>query len=272
MEADVYENPKPIIYNLTMTYRLDSDIPIPYGAFKKREKPHQYAFRKDFNFARGIAKKVAWVVSNWKTLSEREKYVNELKRHIDVDIYGKCGTLPCVSQNCFAMINHTYNFYLAFENSICDDYITEKLYRTMGMGGIIPVVLGGANYSQLVPPHSVINVMDYSSPRALAEYLYELDQNDTLYNEYFQWQDYYDMHEETIWCRLCKYLHTNINQTKVYGNIRQWYSAAKQCRQFKSVTWTHCVYWVYVITNSIWDQIKWIAHDCHFRKAKHCFE
>ena len=254
-ESEVHENPKPIIYNLTMTYRLDSDIPTPYGAFKKRIKPRQYAFQKDFNFARGKAKKVAWVVSNCKTQSEREKYVNELKRHIDVDIYGKCGTLPCVSQNCFAMINHTYKFYLAFENSICDDYITEKLYRTMGMGGIIPVVLGGANYSQLVPPHSVINVMDYSSPRALAEYLYKLDRNDTLYNEYFQWQDHYVTgHEETIWCRLCKYLHANINQTKVYGNIREWYSAAKQCRKFKWVTWTHCVYWVCVIGNWIWDK------------------
>ena len=89
------------------------------------------------------------------------------------------------------------------------------------MGGIIPVVLGGANYSQLVPPHSVINVMDYPSPRALAEYLHKLDWNDTLYNEYFQWQDYYDMgHEETSWYKPCKYLYANINQTKVYGDIR----------------------------------------------------
>ena len=154
------------------------------------------------------------------------------------------------------MINHTYKFYLAFENSICDDYITEKLYWTMRMGGIIPVVLGGANYSQLVPPRSVINVMGYSSPRALAEYLHKLDWNDALYNEYFQRQDYYDMgHEETSWCKPCKYLYASIYQTKVYGDIRQLYSAAKRCPKFMWVTWTHCIYWIYVITNWIWDKI-----------------
>ena len=154
------------------------------------------------------------------------------------------------------MINNTYKFYLAFENSVCNDYMTEKLYRTMRMGGIIPVVLGGANYSQLVPPHSVINVMDYSSPRALAEFLYKLDRNDTLYNEYFQWQYHYvAVQEEICWCRLCKYLHANINQTKVYGNIRHWYSVAERCRKFKWVTWTHCIYWIYVITNWIWEKI-----------------
>ena len=107
-ESEVHEKPKPIIYNLTMTYWLDSDIPLPYGAFKKRKMPRQYALQKDFNFARGKAKKVAWVVSHCKTHSGRKQYVNELRRHIDVDIYGKCGTLPCVSQNCFVMINHSY--------------------------------------------------------------------------------------------------------------------------------------------------------------------
>ena len=40
------------------------------------------------------------------------------------------------------MINNAYKIYLAFENSICEDYVTEKLYRTMQLGGIIPVVLG----------------------------------------------------------------------------------------------------------------------------------
>ena len=239
-EAEVYENPRPIIYNLTMTYRLDSDIPIPYIAFKKKENPRTHTNGSNFNFAGGKTKKVAWVVSNCKTQSGRERYVNELKKYIDVDIYGKCGPLNCDSQ-CFSMINTSYKFYLAFENSICEDYITEKLHRTMHMGGIIPVVLGGANYSKLLPPHSVINVMDYQSPRALADYLHKLDQNDTLYNEFFQWRDFYYMVYEDMWCALCKYLHANRNQTKMYGNIRQWYSAATRCRTFTWGNWWCCI-------------------------------
>ena len=245
LESEIHDHPRPIIYNLTMTYRLDSDIPIPYGAFRKREKALKPTFGVDFNLAVGKTKKVSWVASNCNTQSGRKKYVNELKQYIDVDMYGKCGALPCDKTKCFSMINSTYKFYLAFENSICEDYITEKLYRTMKMGGIIPVVLGGANYSKLVPPHAVINVMDYPSPRALAEYLHKLDRNDTLYNQYFQWRDYYDMVGDRPyyfdWCGLCKYLHTNRNQTKVYGNIRQWYSAATRCRKFKWASWRYCI-------------------------------
>ena len=37
-------------------------------------------------------------------------------------------------------------FYLAFENSKCDDYVTEKFFATAKMD-IVPIVMGGSNYS-----------------------------------------------------------------------------------------------------------------------------
>ena len=37
-------------------------------------------------------------------------------------------------------------FYLAFENSKCDDYVTEKFFATSKMD-IVPIVMGGSNYS-----------------------------------------------------------------------------------------------------------------------------
>jgi len=48
-----------------------------------------------------------------------------------VDIYGKCGSHECPrtqSDECFKTIEQNYKFYLAFENSNCKDYITEKFY------------------------------------------------------------------------------------------------------------------------------------------------
>jgi len=43
-------------------------------------------------------KGVAWIVSNCRSNSGREQYVTELKKYMQVDVYGKCGTLNC--SNC----------------------------------------------------------------------------------------------------------------------------------------------------------------------------
>ncbi|KAH3882514.1 hypothetical protein DPMN_006454 [Dreissena polymorpha] len=56
----------------------------------------------------------------------------KLSKFIDVDIYGACGKLECPrgERRCFDMLNKDYKFYLAFENSNCVDYITEKFFVT----------------------------------------------------------------------------------------------------------------------------------------------
>ena len=60
----------------------------------------------------------------------RLEYAKELSKYISVDIYGACSnkTCPRSSGRCFDMLNNQYKFYLAFENSNCQDYITEKFF------------------------------------------------------------------------------------------------------------------------------------------------
>jgi hypothetical protein len=36
---------------------------------------------------------------------------------------------------------------------------------------VVPIVMGGANYSTVAPPHSYINVADFTSPHELATFL-----------------------------------------------------------------------------------------------------
>lgn len=60
------------------------------------------------------------------------------------------------------MMEQDYKFYLAFENSICHDYITEKFYNALQYR-TVPIVYGGANYQALAPKGSFINVKDFSS-------------------------------------------------------------------------------------------------------------
>ena len=74
---------------------------------------------------------VAWIVSNCHGNNARQKYAKELQKYITVDIYGNCGTKKCprsTETECFEMLNRDYKFYLAFENSNCKDYVTEKLF------------------------------------------------------------------------------------------------------------------------------------------------
>ena len=49
-----------------------------------------------------------------------------------VDVFGACGKLTCTRDDedaCFNMLKKDYKFYLAFENSNCQYYITEKFFR-----------------------------------------------------------------------------------------------------------------------------------------------
>jgi alpha-1,3-fucosyltransferase len=119
-----------------------------------------------------------WLVSHCETGINREGYVTELQKHLQVDIFGRCGKEDCTKKGneCFEKLSMNYLFYIAFENSICDDYATEKFFRTL-MYPVIPVVMGGADYKAIAPPHSYIDVNDFKTVKQLAEHLIRLSKN-----------------------------------------------------------------------------------------------
>lgn len=241
-------------FNRTMTYRRDSDIYNPYGWFSaltesvtldsSRINPltlKQLMRDVHFdttNYGAGKTKKVAWFVSNCKSLSARNEYVNRLKTFIDVDIYGQCGTMRCSRSNselCHEMLERDYKFYLSLENTLCEDYVTEKFFDQMRYH-IIPIVFDlHGHHKRIAPPHSYINAADYKSIRELADYLLLLDGNDTLYNEYFWWKKHYIVgggprDAKGGMCRLCDYLHNSTLPLKVYQNMTQWWDVQSKCR------------------------------------------
>ena len=183
-------------------------------------------------------KLVAWFVSHCNTSSDRESYVKELEKYISVDIYGKCGQLKCSSKEkrskeCYKMLERDYKFYLSFENSICKDYVTEKLSKILKYD-IIPVTLGGANYSQMVPPSSYINALDFSSPRQLAQYLKYLAKHQREYLKYFEWKAVYQVHGmgygiTVAYCHLCTLLNHKISVTS-HKNFKSWWYPKNVCK------------------------------------------
>ena len=148
-------------------------------------------FKPDNNLREMVQRKkkmASWLVSNCDDdPSERMKLVKSLQKFIPVDIYGKCGQ-PC--QDCDGQLAADYFFYLAFENSLAKDYITEKTYNFLGKG-IIPVVYGGADYSKFLPPKSYIEAQKFKTTKDLAEFLTALSQNTEEYLSYFWWTEHY---------------------------------------------------------------------------------
>ncbi|KAK6166678.1 hypothetical protein SNE40_023316 [Patella caerulea] len=212
--------------NWTMTYRLDSTIPIPYGEVFHRP------FREQPDLKQILMKKtklIAWVVSNCVTESQRRKYVQLLQTHLHapVHIYGRCGTLdPGPGAEVFSIISEQFKFYLALENSLCVDYVTEKFHKRQNLN-LIVIVRGGGNYSHFYPKKSFIDTNDFTTTEELAEYIHYLDRNDTAYLEYLSNKapfvaknTFYTMSKGV--CEICKRLHEPIAPT-CYKNIGNWW-------------------------------------------------
>jgi hypothetical protein len=79
----------------------------------------------------GKPKQVLWVASNCFTPNNRSQVAYNLANYINVSIYGKCGAGRISQQQMQFYMQHVYKFYLAFENSNCRDYVTEKLYNSL---------------------------------------------------------------------------------------------------------------------------------------------
>ncbi|XP_043581348.1 glycoprotein 3-alpha-L-fucosyltransferase A isoform X1 [Bombus pyrosoma] len=223
---------KNAVINWTATYRRDSDIVAPYERWQYYDSSVTQ-IPQTFNYAANKTKKVAWFVSNCHPRNQRMHYAKELSKYIQVDIYGTCGSLRCPrsqSQACFDMLDEDYKFYLAFENSNCKDYITEKFFVN-GLGhNVLPIVMGAhpTDYARSAPYRSYIHVDEFESPKELAEYLHRLDRDDELYNSYFRWKGTGEFINTYFWCRVCAMLHDD-RPPKFYKDVNEWWRGDGIC-------------------------------------------
>ena len=185
------------------------------------------------NYSAEKTRLVAWAASHCSsTALLREQYVEQLQLYIPVDIFGKCNPkgprCPRGSKMCDTLLKE-YKFYLGFENGFCEDYITEKYWEQPLEHDMVPVVMGGADYNDLVIPKSYINVLDFSSVEKLALYLKALDGNSTAYNEYFKWKEQYQVDSIVPLCRLCQMLHNQTLPSKVYWDLGSFWGVKENC-------------------------------------------
>lgn len=157
-------------FNYTWTYKLDSDATMKYFIVKNKAGK-VIGPKKDMNWMdiedmkptpkrvkkilRTKRKAAVWFATDCPTPSKREAYINvlqdELKVYnLNIDTYGRCGQMKCPKykmEECHAFVEKDYYFYLAFENSMCEDYVTEKLLTALEHY-TVPIVFGGGNYTR----------------------------------------------------------------------------------------------------------------------------
>lgn len=131
------------------------------------------------------------------------------------------------------MFEADYKFYLAFENVNCKEYITEEFYKNALSYNILPIVMGARpqDYKQNAPLHSYIHVEDFKSAMNLAQYLNELDEDDSMYNMYFAWKGTGELIDTKLWCRICAMLHDDnaISNGAWYSDINEWIHQPNIC-------------------------------------------
>ncbi|KAK6039135.1 hypothetical protein COOONC_23360, partial [Cooperia oncophora] len=104
-------------------------------------------------------------------------------------------------------VSATHRFYISFENSLCNEYITEKLYSRISQL-LVPVVMKRQIYEGTdIPSNSFIALDDFNSTKELGDYLNFLRRNNTAYLKYFEWTKDYRIpstYRSDALCRLCR--------------------------------------------------------------------
>lgn len=211
-------------FNFTVSYSSVTDLRVPYAATFPNYLDISMGNEPIFS---GRNKSIIWMVSHCNTISKRENYVEELKRYIDVDVIGKCGNeIHCPQTkkyDCEEKILPKYFFYLSFENSLCNDYITEKVWKRLRQG-IVPIVLGKGNYLKELPLNSYIDVKDFKSPRHLADFLRKVMASKELYSSYHKWRKTQVISNPNLLCATCKFAYDTLGKQQVVPDVNQIWS------------------------------------------------
>lgn len=150
-------------FNLTWTYKLDSDIPHPQ--FEVTDLKGNLVAPKnnviwdetkrnltdEIKHLQGKRKAMVWIVDKCKTLNERLQYAKRLQsvfknNFLDFDIFG-CGFYECPDNICYRLIKQDYYFYFVPEDSDGTDYVTKDVLKAYD-NYAVPVVIGNADYKR----------------------------------------------------------------------------------------------------------------------------
>lgn len=188
-------------FNYSSTFSRYSDVPFTLRYIVSlnniTSKMHFVETRKK-NALLNVISPILYLQTHCRTTTERDIYVLELMKHQSIDSYGKCINnkklsieltddyifhLNSIKQLSFIA---RYKFIIAIENAVCEDYVTEKLWRAIHLG-VVPIYLGSPSVRDWLPNEkSAILLQDYPTPKLLSDHINDLLANDALYEEYLE--------------------------------------------------------------------------------------
>ncbi len=130
----------------------------------------------------------------------RNRFFSILSKYKQVDAPGRCcnnmapiGSHPDPVHSRFAAGKYqdkvdflrSYKFTIAFENASYPGYTTEKIYHAM-LAQSLPIYWGNPLVHRDFNPKSFVNGNDFQSLEELAEFVIELDRNDSLYLQHLR--------------------------------------------------------------------------------------
>ncbi len=151
-------------YDIGASYRLHSDVPFPYIEFAQG-RPNSLLAETNSPW-KSREKAVLFVASNCDSTNQREQLVKMLQKFVRVDSVSSClnnkkwpSDIPRTDKRRSdkRTLSKRYMAILAAENSIEDDYVTEKVYDGL-IAGAVPIYYGAPNIDQFVPSDSIIKV------------------------------------------------------------------------------------------------------------------
>ncbi|MCL4154916.1 UNVERIFIED_CONTAM: hypothetical protein GTU68_037050 [Idotea baltica] len=196
-------NHQPVLelFNLTSTFKENSGMPLTLLYLQNIDTLISSTYFKSTKSKNALTEErtispILYLQSNCDPPSQRDKYVEEISKLIPIDSYGSClnnrelpkhlRSIDSVNHPDILKLIANYKFTIAFENYACEDYITEKLWRPLGVGSV-PIYWGSPSIENWIPnKNSIIHVRDYESPQHLAIHLLNVLGNDTLYEQYLE--------------------------------------------------------------------------------------
>uniref|UniRef100_A0A914H319 Fucosyltransferase n=1 Tax=Globodera rostochiensis TaxID=31243 RepID=A0A914H319_GLORO len=236
------QHPSPDFFNLSMTYLADDEhnLLAPYGALRRIDRSKREHLKDIWTWQEVLTKvgrkdKMALqIASNCASHSGREAYTSELGNYMEITGYGRCFGRDCDKMCYDAQIDRHF-FYLAFENSVCRNYVTEKFWNALRQL-TVPVVFSRKALKGLnIPPEAFVAADDFGTVEEMAKFLLELRFDQTRYLRFFNWTQFYRRKSDIdpagrAICRLCEFAHQRLAPgSKVIADIDEYWRLRGNC-------------------------------------------